>query len=170
MHPHVAPTGAMQASMGVCITTPDLFAISYFSIQPNICFLLDGNTKNSIRVTSNLKYNFESQENEEDSDTIDLQDFNNKLVVMLMKGAFFIHDEKEDIDMLKLPNIIAPRLTGRQVNSDYRKKSIFRGPPKSAELEAYPQEVFLEVEKLINKGQLNITELEAMDISVSKKS
>ena len=80
-----------------------------------------------------------------------------------MRGSFFIHDAKDDINMLKLPNILAPRTAGKQVNSDIKKKSIFAGPPSSAEENTYSPEVFLAVESLIVRGKLNLNRLDVMD-------
>ena len=41
-----------------------------------------------------------------------------------MKRAFFQNEPKLDINMLKLPLIIAPSLLGSQVNNDVEKKSL----------------------------------------------
>ena len=79
----------------------------------------DGNAKDCIKVTKNMIYDFKDE-----SEPMELHDFKTKLIISVFKSAFFQNEPKVDINMLKLPLIIAPALIGHQVNNDILKDSL----------------------------------------------
>ena len=104
----------------------------------------DGNAKDSIQVTSNMKFDYKDK-----SDPPALADFKTELVLHLFKTAFWQNEPKLPINMLKLPIIMAPGLLGKQVNNDFKKDSLM---DKSIE---HSSETFREFVKMVdNKGNL----------------
>lgn len=61
-----------------------------------IIFNSDGNTKDSIRITEGMKYDFDDH-----SEPMDLPSFKDILMKKLMKKAFFQNEPKLEINMLK---------------------------------------------------------------------
>ena len=79
----------------------------------------DGNAKDSIKITSNLKFNYK-----DNSDPPALEDFKTQLILHLFKTAFWQNEPRLDINMLKLPIIMSPGLMGNPVNNDVKKDSL----------------------------------------------
>ena len=79
----------------------------------------DGNAKDSIQITPNLKFDFNDK-----SDIPSLEEFQTQLILHLFKSSFWQNEPPFTVNMLKLPLIIAPRLLRKQVNSDVLKESL----------------------------------------------
>jgi hypothetical protein len=88
-------------------------------IEFNLIFASDGNTKDSIRVNRNMVYNYETM-----NPVPDLNTFRTELVTELLMSVFFQHRSEREIDMLRLPLIMAPEITGKMVNNEASKKTI----------------------------------------------
>ena len=80
----------------------------------------------------------------------DLKTFRTELIVEMLMSVFFQHRSDKEIDMLHLPPIIAPCLTGNPVNNDISKKTIME-----KEFE-YEEETLIKFQELINKKEINI--------------
>ena len=80
----------------------------------------DGNSKDTIHITDNLVYDFESTK-----DIPSLEDFKIRMLKQMLRSSFFQNERKEIINMLKLPIIMAPKLLKEQVNSDSKKKTLY---------------------------------------------
>ena len=65
--------------------------------------------------------------------------------------------------MTKLPNIIAPKLLKKQVNSDSDKQSFFNKPV------TYGSDTMIGLAKLINKKKINILNIDSLNPSDVKK-
>ena len=72
----------------------------------------DGNSKDTIHLTENLVYDFDSTE-----DVPSLYDFKTRLARQMLRSSFFQNEEKEKFNMVKLPIIMAPKLLKSQVNN-----------------------------------------------------
>ena len=131
-------------------------------VKCNLILISDGNTKDAIRITDEMKFNYDDQ-----SEPMDLHSFKNMLLKKLMKRAFFQNEPKLDINMLKLPLIIAPSLLGSQVNNDVEKKSLL---DKTI---VYKPEVFTKFTEIIDNGQIDILGIDDMNkaavVSVGKE-
>ena len=79
----------------------------------------DGNAKDTIKRTKNMIYNYEDE-----SDPPSLESFKADLVQTTLKKSFFQNEPAKQINMLKLPLIIAPSLLGQQINNDTKKKTL----------------------------------------------
>ena len=77
--------------------------------------------QDTVAVTNHMIYDFDDAE--ADVEVPDLEDFKEQLVGQMLRSAFFQNEIKEKIIMTKLPNIIAPGLVKKQVNSDSDKKN-----------------------------------------------
>ena len=66
-----------------------------------------------------MHYNFEDE-----SDPPELHAFKARLIAHVYKSAYFQNEPKLDINMLKLPLIMAPSLIGHQFNHDVLKDSL----------------------------------------------
>ena len=75
----------------------------------------DGNAKDSLRVTDNMKFVYEDK-----SPIPDLESFKQELLVECLKRSFFQNVPMKTYNMLKLPLIMAPGLLREQVNSDIK--------------------------------------------------
>ena len=96
-------------------------------------------------------YDFDDAE--ADVEVPDLEDFKEQLVGQMLRSAFFQNEIKEKIIMTKLPNIIAPGLVKKQVNSDSDKKTLFN------KAVTYGSETMLGLKKLISKKEIDILNL-----------
>ena len=105
----------------------------------------DGNSKDTIHITDNLIYDFESTE-----DIPSLEDFKIRMLKQMLRSSFFQNERKEIINMLKLPIIMAPKLLKKQVNSDSKKKTLY-----GKEI-VYSSETLAALAKLIRKREINI--------------
>ena len=112
----------------------------------SICsFFTDGNTKDAIRVTRNMEYNYSSE-----AEIPDLQEFLDDLVLEILMSVFFQYRSDKKIDMLRLPLIMAKSLKGQQVNNDVSKKTIMEKEF------TYKKETLEKFQELIDKKELSI--------------
>ena len=116
-----------------------------------ILFFLDGNTKDSIKITDNLKFDYD-----DNSEVMDLQTFKKLLLKALMKKAYFQNEPKLEVNMLKLPLIIAPSLLGKQVNNDNEKMSLL---DKTVN---YKPEIFEKFIEMVDDGKIDILGIDKM--------
>ena len=103
-----------------------------------------------------MKYDFEDS-----SDPPNLQDFKELLLKHVAKSAFFQNEPDLNINMLKLPIIMASSLLGTQTNHDVDKKSLL-----DKEILHEP-ETFTKFTEMIDEGKidvLNIDQLAKKDI------
>jgi hypothetical protein len=70
-------------------------------------------------VNRNMVYNYETM-----NPVPDLNTFRTELVTELLMSVFFQHRSEREIDMLRLPLIMAPEITGKMVNNEASKKTI----------------------------------------------
>ena len=127
--------------------------------------------KDTIQVSKNMIYDFE-----EHTEIPDLEEFKERMAMQLIRSSFFQEEQKENIDMIRLPIIMAPSLLHRQVNSDSDKKTLFDKKVK------YEAKTFTALAKLIEQNTIDITNLERLsadelknvckeiNIGVAKKS
>ena len=103
----------------------------------------DGNAKDSIQITPNLKYDYK-----DNSDPPELADFQTQLILHLFKTSFWQNEPRLQINMLKLPIIMSPGLMDKQINNDIRKDSLMDKTFK------HSAETFREFLKMVdNKGK-----------------
>ena len=103
----------------------------------------DGNAKDSIQITPDLKFDYNDQ-----SDPPTLEEFQTDLILHLFKSAFWQNEPPLEVNMLKLPLLIAPGLLGTQRNNDVKKDSLLDKTIK------HSSETFREFTKLVdNKGK-----------------
>ena len=90
-----------------------------------------------------MKFDFE-----DNSDPPSLEEFKGQLIVQLLKRAFWENEPPMEINMLKLPIIMAPGLLAKQVNSDVSKDSLLDNSVK------HSKETMREFVKMVdNKGK-----------------
>ena len=103
----------------------------------------DGNAKDSIRVTPNMKFDFKDT-----SAPPSLEEFKLKLIRHLFKTAFWQNEPPIELNMLKLPIIMPPAIIGNQVNNDNMKDSLLDKSVK------HSNETLREFVKMVdNKGK-----------------
>lgn len=83
------------------------------------CVSTDGNTKDSIKVQSNMVFDYEDE-----GIIPDLNEFTDELIEEVLCSAFFQHKSEKKFNMLKLPSLIAPCLLREQINNEREKKTI----------------------------------------------
>ena len=99
--------------------------------------------------------------NYDDSSEIpDLETFKNRLIVDLFKSAFFQQGSQQKFNMLKLPIIAAPSLIRKQVNNEFRKKTLME---KSFEYEDETLATFI---SMVDEKKLKISGIQ--DLSVQE--
>ena len=118
---------------------------------------LDGNTKDSIRITENMKFDYEDK-----SEPPNLQEFKVVLIRNLVKRSFFQKEPKLLINMLKLPIIIAPSLLGSQTNHDVEKQSLL---DKTIE---YEPATFTKFTEMLDRGRIDILNIDKLDVTELK--
>ena len=91
------------------------------------------------------------------SEIMDLQNFKTKLLKQLIKKAYFQNVPQLEINMLKLPIILAPSLCGKQVNNDAQKKKLL---DKAV---VYEPEIFTKFCEMIDAGRIDILAVEEMN-------
>ena len=96
-----------------------------------------------------MKYDYEDP-----SDIPDLQTFKLRLVEDLFMSAFFQHRSDQKYNMLKLPIIAPPSVIGKQVNNEYKKKTLME---KSFE---YTEETLATFIQLIDEKKLKINKIQ----------
>ena len=96
-------------------------------------------------------YNF----NDVEAEVPELETFKEGLVSQMLRSAFFQNEVKEDINMLKIPNIITPRLLRKQVNTDSQKESLFN------RTDNYGPETMTSLAKLISAKEIDILNLDS---------
>ena len=106
---------------------------------------VDGNTKDSIRVSRNMVYKYDTVK-----PVPDLQSFLSELAIETLMSVFFQYRSEMEIDMLRLPIIIAPALTGKMVNNEASKKTIMDKAFK------YELETLEKFQALIDNKDVNI--------------
>ena len=110
-------------------------------------------------MTGNMVYDFDT----DDSEIPDLETFKMRLVCQMLRSAYFQNEIKENIIMTKLPNIIAPRLVKKQINSDSEKKSLFNKPVN------YGSKTMTGLAQLISKKKIEILNLDNLEATEVKK-
>ena len=106
-----------------------------------------------------MVYSFE----DDDEDLPILEDFKTRLACQMLRSAFFQDEKKESFDMTRFPNIIAPRLLKKQVNSDREKETLF---DKQV---SYGPETMTGLAKLIAKKGIDILHLDNLSSSQVKE-
>ena len=96
-------------------------------------------------------YNFEKEDEE---DVPDLEEYKTRLAAQMLRSAFFQNEKKENFSMTRIPNIIAPALIKKQVNSDRDKETLFNSPV------SYGSKTMTGLAKLISKNKINILQLD----------
>ena len=66
-----------------------------------------------------MKFNFDDA-----SEPPNLQDFKLKQIESVIKSAFWQNEKPQDINMLKVPIIMAPAMLRKQINNDNMKDSL----------------------------------------------
>ena len=99
-----------------------------------------------------MVYNFDDKE----AEVPDLDVFKEQLATELFKHSFFQDEIKAEINMLKLPNIMAPKLVLKQVNTDTEKETLFNQKVN------YGPETMTELAKLISKRRIDILNLDSL--------
>ena len=97
-----------------------------------------------------MVYQFEDK----DCNTPDLEDYKFRCAAQLLRSSFFQNECKEIFDMTALPNIIAPALLRKQVNTDKDKKTLF-GKPVSIS-----QSTLSAMSQLVADNKIDILNLE----------
>ena len=83
-------------------------------------FLSDGNAKDTVKVTPNMVFDYDDA-----TEIQDLEDFKLDLVEHILRYSFYQNEPAKQINMLKLPVIMAPSLVGKQISRDVDKKKSF---------------------------------------------
>ena len=96
-------------------------------------------------MTRNMMYEYEK-----DEPVPNLQSFISELVIDTLVSVFFQQPSQLKIDMLRLPLIIAPAMTGKMVNNESSKKTLMN---KEFEYEKETLETF---QSLIDNKEVNI--------------
>ena len=99
-----------------------------------------------------MRYNFDDKE----AEVPDLDVFKEQLAIQMLKCSFFQGVIKADINMLKLPNIMAPKLVLKQINTDTEKQTLFNQDVN------YGSETMTELAKLISKRRIDILNLDSL--------
>ena len=90
-----------------------------------------------------MKFNYK-----DDSEPPSLEEFKRQLIVQLLKQAFWQNEPPMEINMLKLPIIMAPGMLAKQVNTDVSKDSLLDKSVK------HSKETLREFVKMVdNKGK-----------------
>ena len=105
----------------------------------------DGNSKDTIHIKDNLVYDFESNDN-----IPSLHEFKLKMVKQMLRSGFFQNEKKENVNMLKLPIIMAPKLLRSQVNNDIKKRTLY-----GKEI-SYSSETLAALSRLIKTREIDI--------------
>ena len=105
-----------------------------------------------------MKYDYEDK-----SDPPDLEDFKSTLALQLFKSAFWQNEPKLEVNMLKLPCIIANDLIVKQINNDNKKDSLM---DKSIQ---HSSETFREFVKMIDNKEINLTRLGSLKLADLKE-
>ena len=116
-------------------------------------FVSDGNAKDTIRITNNMKFDYSDTKEPED-----LEEFKTKLVEYTLRSSFFQKEPMIEINMLKLPIIMSPCLIAQQVNNDNQKKSLL---DKAI---TFSEDTFQNFHRLIQNKELNILNINHMTL------
>ena len=79
----------------------------------------DGNAKDSIKIRSYMKFDYDDE-----TDIPNLDDFKKHLAKLMLTQSYYQNEPKKNINLLKIPVIMAPSLLSKQVNNDRNKKSL----------------------------------------------
>ena len=93
----------------------------------------------------------------------DLQSFNRNCAEQILRQALFQNEPLHDVNMLKLPVIMAPKLLGKQVNNDENKKTVF-----SDQTGQYSDETLAELTNMINSNKIDVLHLENLHVDELK--
>ena len=130
----------------------------FIIVLTNSFFQSDGNTKDTIRISRNMTYNYDTQQ-----PIPDLQDFLDDLVVEVLITVFFQQSSEKEIDMLRLPLIMAKCVRGNMVNYDVRKKTIMEKSFK------YNEETLIRFQEMLDNKEVSIksiSDLAAKDLKL----
>ena len=92
-----------------------------------------------------MKYNYDIE-----APLPDLQTFISNLVTETLVSVFFQQPMDLEIDMLRLPLIVAPAMTGKMVNSEAGKKTLMNKDFK------YEEETLEKFQELIDSKEVNV--------------
>ena len=118
---------------------------------------LDGNTKDSIRVSRSMVYNYDDV-----APIPDLETFRSELVTDLLMSMFFQHRSEMEIDMLRLPLIMAPEMMNKMVNNEASKKTIMEKDF------SYEKETLEKFQAMIDSKEVNIKSLSDLSSNALK--
>ena len=99
---------------------------------------------------------------DDDDELPSLEAFKTRLACQMLRSAFFQDEIKENFDMTRFPNIIAPLLLKKQVNSDREKETLFNKQV------SYGPETMIGLAKLISKKKIDILNLDNLSSSKVK--
>ena len=105
-----------------------------------------------------MTYNYDTQQ-----PIPDLQDFLDDLVVEVLITVFFQQSSEKEIDMLRLPLIMAKCVRGNMVNYDVRKKTIMEKSFK------YNEETLIRFQEMLDNKEVSIksiSDLAAKDLKL----
>ena len=108
----------------------------------------DGNTKDSIKKQSNMIYDYD-----DDAEIPPLATFVEELTVEVLCSAFFQMKTGKKFNMLKIPALIAPCLTGKQVNNEQLKKTIMQ------KLFQYPEHTIQAFQELVENKEIRLSRI-----------
>ena len=104
-----------------------------------------------------MEYNYEDT-----SEVPDLQDFKEDLIEDILKSVFFQNKSERKYNMLKLPIIMAPSLTRKQVNNDFMKKTLMEKEFK------YEEETMATFMRLVESKQIKINGISELKVGELK--
>ena len=108
----------------------------------------DGNTKDSIKVQTNMVYDYEDTK-----EILPLAEFIEDLTVEVFCSSFFQMKTEKKFNMLKIPSLIAPCLTGKQVNNESSKKTIMQKQFQ------YSNQTMQYFQELVEKKEISINRI-----------
>ena len=124
--------------------------------SPKICST-DGNTKDSIKVRSNMEYNYEDT-----TEVPNLNDFKEDLIEDIFMSVFFQQKMDRKYNILKLPIISAPCLIKKQINNDFRKQTLMEKEFK------YEVETLDKFMKLVETREIRISRIAELSVAELK--
>lgn len=114
--------------------------------------------QDSILLGDNLKFDFEDV-----SEVSELRPFLDKLTNQVIRTSFFQGEIKEDINILKIPIIMADCILGTMTNTEGRKKTLMNTNQK------YNKDVLANFLKMVSNKRIDILGLDKLDSSQLKK-
>ena len=117
----------------------------------------DGNTKDSIRVTHKMEYNYDDE-----SEIPNLDKFKDDLIEDVLSTALFQHKTDKKYNMLQIPMLIPNCLLSKQINNEKTKRTIMEKEYEFADetLQKFQEMVESKEIKLTGIKDLTVQELQ----------